>query len=42
MCSDFASISEDKVARKGQQVHNEYVVFKANQVYPEYLVKVKI
>ena len=30
--------AEEQVARNGQQVHNEYVVFRSNQVYPEFII----
>jgi len=31
-------LAEQKVAHRGQQGHNEYVVFDNNQVYPEFII----
>ena len=30
--------AEGRVARRGDQIHNEYVVFDSTQIYPDYIV----
>ena len=37
-CGKDSIFAEEGVANGGQQTHNEYVVFRSQQVYPEYIV----
>jgi hypothetical protein len=35
---DHSIFAQSGVANNGGQLHNEYIVFKGDQVYPEFLV----